>query len=66
MRNSFPMNARAANRFGHLLSGAAVLVLSLGVTSTVAHGSDSKENQVVVMVFPRGDADPMVAVRIER
>lgn len=60
------MNARAANRFGHMLSVAAISVLSLGVTPTVAHGSDNKENQVVVMVFPRGDADPMVAVRIER
>jgi len=41
-------------------------MLTLGVCTTAASGQDKKENRVVVMVFPRGEADPNVAVRVER
>ncbi len=53
-------------RLGHYLSGLAVTFLTLGVCASTAFADEDKDSRVVVMVFPRGEADPYAAVRIER
>ena len=66
MGSSASMLGTCPHRIGHWLSAPALVALTLGVSATTASGQDSKENRVVVMVFTRGEADPNVAVRVER
>lgn len=66
MGSSRLMLSLCSNRTAHWASALAVAMLTLGLSVTTATGQEKGEDRVVVMVFPRGGADPNVAVRIER